>query len=132
MAGYDTRTIKLRAIHALGRELGLDHKEINRVVRDGQFGTSLGKMSTPQLTDFVKWLRIKVAILHNKPKWDKQARKIFKLGFLLGWTTADLRKFFLRVLKNKNEIRQMNSQEKAFVIVGLQKVLEYKNACAKK
>ena len=139
MASFDTRTVHLRAIHALGRELGLDHAALNCCVQDGQFGISLGEMSVPELADFAKWLRKKAALLgnksaisRNKPKWDKQDKKIFKLGFLLEWQTRDLRKYFMRIV-NKDEIRDLSAKEKAFVIVGMEKVLEHKrNAKSRK
>ncbi|HPN44188.1 MAG TPA: hypothetical protein PLP19_11915 [bacterium] len=124
--------IHKRAIHALGKKLGLDHDRLAEIVRQpDMYGKGLAEMSEIELRQFRTWLEKKVkavapkTAVPAKPVWDKQDKRIFKMGFVLGWNNKDLRGFFMRTVK-KDDLRKLTAPEKSAVINGLQKVIDGK------
>ena len=124
-------TVHLRAIHGLGKLLGLDHAALSDIVQGPEmYGKRLSGINEVELREFRTWLQKQTRTVQKqippggtKPAWTKQDKRIFKLGFILGWNNKDLRGFFNRVVK-KRELRGMSTREKSAVIIGLQKVID--------
>lgn len=131
-----SRAIWMRAVHGLGKQLGLDHEALSRICQDDtMFMTPMRHMSERQLREFHKWLSGKANLANFKkskePKpapyrWTKQDKMIFKRGYDLGWSSKDLRGFFRRTV-GKSELKELTVQEKSQVIVGLTNVIKSKN-----
>ncbi|MCK9520118.1 MAG: hypothetical protein M0R74_13995 [Dehalococcoidia bacterium] len=133
--------IHMRAIHACGKKLGLDHTRLSEIVQEPEmYGKRLSEMSEIELRQFRTWLEGKARKVAEKPAakpapakpvWDKQDKRIFKMGFVLGWNNKDLRGFFMRTVK-KYDLRKLTAPEKSAVINGLQKVIDGKHIESKR
>lgn len=132
----EARAVQMRRVHALGKQLGLDHNRLSEICQENQlYQKQLRYMSERQLRELATWLQSKINIARSqlkepvkaeKPKkyvWTKQDKRIFAMGFDLNWKTKDLRGFFKRTV-GKTELKEMTIKEKSSVIVGLTKIIE--------
>lgn len=126
-AKADSRLRLLRRVHACGSKLRMNHDALHDMAQQW-YAKSLSDMSQRELEDMAAILarqigNLKSAQVKKKHTWTAKDKKIFKLGYLLRWDTQDLKGFMQRTV-GKRELKQLTDQEKSFLIVGLEKVLD--------
>ena len=115
------KSILMRRLHGAGKKLGMDHQALTMAAV--QYNVeSLSQLSVPQLREYLVWLQNKAdQIKPNSRRWSAQDKRIFALGYDLGWDTGSIKKF-INHQTGKTSLQKCTIAEKSKVILGMEKI----------